>query len=75
MSPDGGRRKRHFGHNPRARFYSYYRSLRFARHYQTWLWQQYQGMLTKEETQTDSEIYRVIFFDRPHIEEILRNNL
>jgi hypothetical protein len=31
--PDGSRRKRRQGHTPRARYYSLYRSIRFARRF------------------------------------------
>ena len=72
MLPDGAKRKRHCGHNSQARWYSYYRSLRMSRHYETMLWLQCLALLNGGEINDDSVIYRVILLDRPHIEEILR---
>ena len=76
MVPDGGKRKRHNGHDSRAAWYAYFRSLRWARHFQLGYWQQCQSSIDPDHTLADPEIfYRVILFNRSAIEDILRNRL
>ena len=74
MQPDGAKRKRHCGHNAQSRWYSYYRSLRFSRHYDTSSWQQYRGAVVVEQADDGLVIYQIILFNRQQIEDILRHH-
>ena len=74
LPPDGGRRRRHQHHDARGKWYSYYRSLRFSRHYGTYLWQQLEVALNEPQHPADLTIYRVLLFDRQHIENLLRQS-